>query len=302
MHINTRDISYFLAVAHAGSLTVASRDCNVTEAALSKAISRVETAVGFPLFERSKRGMTLTQAGAQFHAHAAKIRREHDDAMSHAADLRSGVVGFLRVGSTRPVFDGFLSSALARLAREQPRIEVRVFLDIAGSLMSMLELGQLDLVLAPLVGPAPRGLDIVRFGHDELTVVARTGHPYFAKRRRTMADLLPYSWIVPPRNTAATKWLLERFAVAGLDPPKVYLEVDYAGAASLDLAAATDLMLLSPGAWPPHVGRTDVKRVAIPELTFKRPVYAMARQGCYWSLSMRALVDALRVGKSRPMT
>ena len=73
MDISTRDVRYFLAVARDGSLTVAARECNVTEAALSKAVTRVEAAVGFPLFERSKRGMTLTHSGAQFHEHALKM-------------------------------------------------------------------------------------------------------------------------------------------------------------------------------------------------------------------------------------
>ena len=293
MDINTRDIGYFLAVAHAGNLAGASRACHVTEAALSKAIGRVEIAVGFPVFERSKKGMVLTQAGKVIHTHAVRIRHEHDDTMSLAADMRSGVVGFLRVGATRPVYDGFVAPAIAQLIREQPGLELRVVLDIAGSLTTMLELGQLDLVFAPIIGTPARNLEVTQFGHDELTVVARTGHPFFRKRSKTMADLLQYSWIIPPRHTSATSWLEERFAAAGLAPPKVVLEVDYAGSATIDLAAATDLLLLSPGAGPSRGGQKCVRRIDIPELEFKRPVYAIARRGCYWSLSMKALVNAL---------
>ncbi|MBK7472173.1 MAG: hypothetical protein IPI73_17740 [Betaproteobacteria bacterium] len=144
---------------------------------------------------------------------------------------------------------------------------------MAGSLTSMLELSQLDLVFAPIIGTPPRAIWRSSIQPDELTVVARTGHPFFRKRSKTMADLLQYSWIIPPRHTSATSWLEERFAVAGLAPPKVMLEVDYAGSATIDLAAATDLLLLSPGAGPSRGGQKCVRRIDIPELEFKRPVY-----------------------------
>lgn len=241
--------------------------------------------------------MLLTQAGNALHAHAARIRREHDDAMSHAADLRSGVAGFLRVGSTRPVFDGFLAAAIAELARGQPQLQVRVFLDVSTTLTAMLELGQLDLVLAPLVGAAPREFEVERIGHDELSILARVGHPFFSKRSRTMPNLLEYSWIVPPRSTAATIWLEGQFSAAGLPLPRIYVEVDYAGTAALDIAETTDLVVLSPSLWPTRERRKGLRRIPLPELTLRRPVYAFSRRDCYWSLSMKALVRALAKGR-----
>ena len=296
MDISTRDVRYFLAVARDGSLTVAARDCNVTEAALSKAVTRVEAAVGFPLFERSKRGMTLTQSGAQFHEHALKMRRQHDDAMSFAADLRSGAVGFLRVGASRRVYDGFLSPAIARMATEHPRLEMRIDLDRAAALLRRLEQGQIDIVLAPLVLGAPPDVDTQRFGYDELSVVARKGHPFFEKRLRTMANLLDYGWIIPPRESTASKWLFDQFAHARLNPPKVYLEVDYVGMASAELTASSDLILLSMQSWRAPMIRPDLQRVDIPNLAIRRPLYAVTRKGCYWSLSMQVLVAALAGG------
>lgn len=293
MDISIRDVRYFLAVAHDRSLTVAARECNVTEAALSKAVARVEAAVGFPLFDRSKRGMTLTQSGAQFHAHALKMRREHDDAMSFAADLRSGAVGFLRVGASRRVYDGFLAPAIAQMAAAHPRLEMRIQLDTAAALLRRLEQGQIDIVLAPLVLGIPRDVETHRFGYDELSIVARGGHPFFAKRSRNMAHLLDYGWIIPPRETTASKWLFEQFSNAGLAAPKVYVEVDYVGMASSELTATSDLILLSMQSWRAPMLRPDLRRVDIPKLSVRRPLYAVTRKDCYWTLSMQVLVSTL---------
>lgn len=294
MELSTRDIRYVLAVARTGSLTLAAKECHVTEATLSKSISRVEDIVGFPVFARSKKGMLLTPAGTVIHQHFTKIRHAHEDTMSHAADVRSGAAGFLRIGITRPIFDDVLSFALARFAQEHPRVEVKVCLDIASSLIPMLQQGQLDMVFAPLAGVPHGELEIAQFGHDEVAIVARAEHPIFRKRSRGMADLLQYGWVVPPSHTKAATWLNERFTAAGLTPPRPRIEIDYyAGDAVLNLLMETDLLLLRSGRWSSRARGNGIRRVTVAGLEFTRPVYVIVRRGCYWSLSMKALAGEL---------
>jgi len=300
MDIATRDIRYFLAVAKTGSLTTAASECHVTEATLSKSIARLEQAVGLSLFDRSRKGMVLTQAGTLIHHHAVRIRHAHEDAMRHAGDMRSGTVGSLRVGVTRPIFDDVLSSAIPVLVRRHPGIELKVSLDIAPSLISMLQLGQLDMVFSPLIGVPHGELEVTRFGYDELAIVARAGHPAFRKRNLGMGELLQYGWIIPPQHTKATCWLNERFVAAGLTPPRPRIEIDYAGDAVLNLVATTDLLLLRAGRWAARTKGRNIRRVAIGELEFSRPVYVIVRRGCYWSLSMNALVEALFPEPAQP--
>jgi DNA-binding transcriptional LysR family regulator len=300
MEITTRDIRYLLAVAHAGSLTMAARDCHVTEATLSKSISRVEEIVGFSLFDRTSKGMVLTQAGTIIYQHVVRIRREHEEVMSHAADLRSGTVGFLRVGVTRPIFDDVLSSTISCLVREHPRVEIKVSLDIASSLISMLQLGQLDMVFAPLIGVPHGELEVTRFGYDELAIVARAAHPIFRKRSRKLPDLLQYGWIIPPQHTKAASWLNERFIAAGLTPPKPCIEIDYAVDAILNLVEANDLLLLRSGRWSSRTKGSNIRRVVIADLEFTRPVYVIVRRGCYWSISMKTLANALYLKHKNP--
>ena len=111
-----------------------------------------------------------------------------------------------------------------------------------------------------------------------------------------MADLLDYGWIIPPRETTAAKWLFEQFAQARLGAPKVYVEVDYVGMASSELTASSNLILLSMQSWRAPMIRTDLRRVDIPKLMIRRPLYAVTRKGCYWTLSMQVLVAALAGG------
>ena len=61
--LDTRLMRYLLAVADAGSLTHAAAALGVAQPALSQALKRLETELGVRLFDRSRRGATLTEAG-----------------------------------------------------------------------------------------------------------------------------------------------------------------------------------------------------------------------------------------------
>jgi DNA-binding transcriptional LysR family regulator len=293
MDLSSRDIGYFLSVVNAGSLVGAAGERHVTEAALSKAIRRIESSVGLPLFERSKKGMVPTPAGRVMHEHAVRIRREHDDAMSHAADLRSGAAGTLRLGVTRPVFDSHLAAAIAHLLRRQPGLQLRVVLETARLLLDRLALGELDLVFAPLLHLPRKPLEARKFATDALIVLAREGHPAAAKRPRRLADLAAYPWILPPKGTSATTWFDQCFTRAGLAPPAASIELDYASRSALQLIATTEFLLLSPGGWSSAGSPPGVRRLRVSALDVQRPLYVVSRRGAYASRAMRELVAHL---------
>ena len=58
-----RQIRYFLTVAELGNLTAAASQLFVAQPALSRQIAQLESELGFALFDRNPRGVTLTSAG-----------------------------------------------------------------------------------------------------------------------------------------------------------------------------------------------------------------------------------------------
>ena len=71
--MNLDQIKYLLAIAEYGSLTAAARHLSVSQQALSKYLSGLEQAVGCPLFERHKRQLRPTAAGARYLKSAGEI-------------------------------------------------------------------------------------------------------------------------------------------------------------------------------------------------------------------------------------
>lgn len=129
------DVRTFLEVADAGGVSPAARRLGVSKSIVSRRLARLEQALGVQLLSRTTHGAVLTEAGATFREHAARIAAELDsaqDAISPTGDLR----GLLRIAAPSS-FVRYLTPAFAELARRHPLLHVHVaysdrFIDLVG--------------------------------------------------------------------------------------------------------------------------------------------------------------------------
>lgn len=66
-------MEYFVAIADCKSMNKAAEQLFVTQSSLSKTIKNLEAELGFPLLNRSRRGVTMTELGKEFYDHARMI-------------------------------------------------------------------------------------------------------------------------------------------------------------------------------------------------------------------------------------
>ena len=117
MRLNYHHLRYFQEVAREGNLTRAAAMLNLSQSALSTQIRQLEERLGHPLFERTGRAMTLTEAGRIALDHAERIFGVGDDLV---ATLTAGGAAKapLRVGALSTLSRNFqlrfLRPALAR--------------------------------------------------------------------------------------------------------------------------------------------------------------------------------------------
>jgi DNA-binding transcriptional LysR family regulator len=119
-----QDIQAFVAVADAGGLSPAALRLGVSKSIVSRRLARLEKSLGATLFSRSTRGATLTEAGATFREHAARIAHEADaarDALSSDGTVR----GRLRVAAPLSFAANTFAPILAELATRYPELEIQ---------------------------------------------------------------------------------------------------------------------------------------------------------------------------------
>jgi len=94
-----RQLSYFIAAAETGSITLASRRASISQPAISTAISHIERELDVQLFLRHHaHGLSLTPAGRALLRDAKQLLKQAEALYSAAAEVSHQIRGELSVG------------------------------------------------------------------------------------------------------------------------------------------------------------------------------------------------------------
>jgi LysR family hca operon transcriptional activator len=213
-----RHLRYFVAVADAGSLTVAAeKKLNTSQPSLSRQIRDLEEEVGVPLIQRSAQGVELTSAGKAFLDHARMALIEAEAAKDAA--LRAAQ-------SDRPVFAlGFISGAeigllpeTERVLREEfPGIEIRLSSDYSPLLAKAVTRRRLD---AAFIRPEEHMADLTyrRVRTDPLVFAFPTDHPLASRSSISPHEIAIETFYLPSKAAPRVRQIvLEFFARAGIN-------------------------------------------------------------------------------------
>jgi DNA-binding transcriptional LysR family regulator len=119
----------FVEIADAGSLAAAARRLNVTPAAISKNLLRLEEQLGVRLVQRSTRTLRLTQEGNGFLAKARGALRLLDEAVAEVSQSAEEPAGTVRVSVGVSFGRHWVMPALPGLVRAHPQLGIEVDLD-----------------------------------------------------------------------------------------------------------------------------------------------------------------------------
>ena len=148
MAFTLRQLQYFIAVAEEGTVSGAAQSLSISQSAVTDAIKELESDLGVTLFERHRRGLTITHKGHQFYRHANRILGDVQDARrSFAAGEPAAPPSQLSLGVTSLVAGYVLSDLLARFRRAYPGVNVSAIEDNGDYLEHLLIGGELDVAV-----------------------------------------------------------------------------------------------------------------------------------------------------------
>jgi DNA-binding transcriptional LysR family regulator len=119
----------FVEIAAAGSLAAAARRLEVTPAAVSKNLLRLEAQLGVRLVQRSTRRLRLTDEGERFLANAREALRLLDGAVAEVSQSSVEPAGRVRLSVGVSFGRRWVLPALPALALRHPQLQVEVDLD-----------------------------------------------------------------------------------------------------------------------------------------------------------------------------
>lgn len=147
MNQNLSSYRIFYAVANAGNISKAAKELYISQPAISKSIQKLEESIGVRLFDRSSRGVTLTQEGELLYSHvksAFEMLSMGEDKLRRSIELG---VGHLTIGVSSTLCKYILLPYLRDFIKKYPHINISISCHSTNQTLALLEDGKLDIGL-----------------------------------------------------------------------------------------------------------------------------------------------------------
>jgi DNA-binding transcriptional LysR family regulator len=135
----------FVGVAEHGTVSKAAEVLHITQPALSRQIRSLEQQIGFELFERAGRGLTLTPRGTQLLSEYRGLLTHVDALSERTRRLRRGDLSVLRIVAPAPTIEALFPAFLQRYTAHYPDTRLALIDADAADHLTMLERGEADL-------------------------------------------------------------------------------------------------------------------------------------------------------------
>ncbi|HXF54017.1 MAG TPA: LysR family transcriptional regulator [Hyphomicrobiaceae bacterium] len=153
--IDTALLRAFLAVVETGSVTSAARLLNLTQAAVSQQIKRLEELFGSPLFERAHKRLVLAPAGERLILNAERLVALNDETWGLMTTPH--FEGEVRLGVPCDIVASYMPPILKRFNAVWPRVRVSLSCGESVNLLAELAAGKIDLTFTTETGCGAEG-------------------------------------------------------------------------------------------------------------------------------------------------
>ncbi|MEU3243841.1 MULTISPECIES: LysR family transcriptional regulator [unclassified Streptomyces] len=184
-----RHLQHFVAVAEDQHFTRAAERLMVSQSGLSSSIRALERELQAPLFVRTTRRVTLTEAGRALLGEAervlAQVRAAHDAVAAVQGLLR----GTLSLGTEQCIAGVHVAKLLTAFRRRHPDVEIRLRQAGSGALAEEVAAGRLDLAFGVKTQPDGDQLRSVPLTSEPMTVLCHPTHHLAASAVVTPEEL-----------------------------------------------------------------------------------------------------------------
>lgn len=183
-----RHLRYFVAVAEELHFGRAAERSFVAQPTLSQQIKAFEDEVGARLFDRSRRGVALTDVGAVLLPHARRVLDEAARAEAAVRAAAQGRAGTLRIGYEAPVMRDGLAESVRAFRADVPDATLDFWEAGSREQTDAVREGRADvgLVLLPV---DERGVEVRSLGAAPTVVVVPEGHRLAGRETVALAEL-----------------------------------------------------------------------------------------------------------------
>ena len=188
--VNDQDLEFFIVAGRCQSFSEAASRLYVSPASISRGISKLESELGFQLFNRSGRTLQLTDPGKVFLEGVVNIREQFRSLVGEARGIAGLDAGTLSIGVLEgQMLDPMTSAAFGTLRACYPSVDISLCRLSYGEILSSLDSFEIDVVLAiDLCFENQKSLQVLPICELPTHIVVPQDHPLACSKDSCLAD------------------------------------------------------------------------------------------------------------------
>jgi DNA-binding transcriptional LysR family regulator len=285
-------LEFFLQVIAEGSFSKAADTVGRTQPAVSIAIRRLEEEVGAPLFDRSQKTPTLTEAGLAIQDYARRILILRDQARGAVNELRELKRGLVRVGANESTSLYLLPQVILSFREKHPEVKVEIYRHVSERLPREVLGRNVDFAVLAFE-PEDRDLESFCVLRDELSLILNPEHPLAKRKEVTVEELGRESFLAHNVKTASRNKVVEVFAEHHT-PLNITLELATVETIKRFVQLKVGLAFVPHMCVREELERGTLATVPVRGLTYARTLWATHRRHATHSHATAAFLAVLR--------
>ena len=272
MAITVTQLRCFLAVIRGGSVTAAADELVVTQPSVSSAIASLERELGCEMFERSGRGIRLTQAGHAFAPYAADVIGLLGTGRRAALEAADVAARRLQIAAVTTAAESFVPPMMRSFSFEHPDIELTLDVGNRQDILDRIYAHTADVAVSGKP-PADERLVAEPLADNEIACITAPDDPVLAGGEMAAGHLADRTWLLREPGSG-TRVLNEQFLESrGLRPATLTLGSN--GAIKQAVRVGLGVSLLSRAAVAAELAAGQLGEIALSDGPASRPWYVL---------------------------
>jgi LysR family nitrogen assimilation transcriptional regulator len=222
--VEIRKLEIFALVAEMGSLSKAAKAADIAQSLVSRHIAQLEDDWGDRLFQRTGRGVVLTDFGRRVQPEVRLLLQQAERLQSTIKDAAGVPTGIVHIGILPSMSRALIAPLFEEMRRVAPAVRLHFIEGLSGQLDEQLLSGRLDLAVINRYGPSPdRGEDVLGYIDTYLVGSAANRLPHARTIPFKALGNLP---LVLPGAPSGLRSILDQYARQQEIKLDVALEID----------------------------------------------------------------------------
>ena len=189
--INIELYRIFYTVAIKQNITKASEELNISQPAITKHIKNLEDALGVILFNRTRKGVTLTPIGQKIFLKIKNALTILDNVENEIKNYNDNNCGTIRIGISTTLVR-ILMNYINEFYKKYPNVKIEINTDTTKDNIKLLEEGLLDLIICKKPNDLDKDLNYIKMGESSYEFVANKEIYSTIKEPIELSDLIKY--------------------------------------------------------------------------------------------------------------